>query len=69
MVFLATEVEAAEQNYVYHSVTQDVVVTINEKVATGEDEIVDTISFDNETIIQTILDSKLATKKWKIELS
>lgn len=67
MIFLAAGVEAAEQNYVYHSVTKDVVVILNEKVAIKEAEIVDVISFNNGTIIQTILDPELTTKKWKID--
>lgn len=66
MVFLATEVKAAEQNYVYHSITKDVVVTLNEKVTIKEDEIINIISFDNGAIIKTILDPKLATKEWKL---
>lgn len=66
VVFLATGVEAAEQNYVYHSVTKDEVVILNEKVTILEGEIVDLMFNDNGAIIQTILDPKLATKGWKL---
>jgi hypothetical protein len=66
MAFLATGVKAAEQNYVYHSVTKDVIITLNEKVTIKEDEIINIISFDNGAIIKTILDFNLATKEWKL---
>ncbi|MGE5604938.1 MAG: hypothetical protein ACM3YE_04510, partial [Bacteroidota bacterium] len=67
MVFSAAGVEAGGQNYVYHSVTKDVVVTVNEKVAIKEEETVDIVSFDNGMIVQTILDQELATEKWEID--
>lgn len=59
-------VKAAEKNYLYHSTTKDVVVTLEEKVLVREDEITDTMLSDNGEVTETVLAPDWATKRWEL---
>lgn len=66
MLAIASDVKAAEETYVYQSVTKDVVVTYTEKVMVKENEIIDTMFANNGEITHTILGLDYATKNWEL---
>ena len=59
-------VRAAGNNYVYHSTTGEVAVSLKEKILVREDEIIDIILSDSGEETETVLDPDRATKRWHL---
>ena len=59
-------VRAIGKNYVYHSTTGEVAVSLKGKILVWEDEIIDTILSDSGEETETVFDPDRATKRWHL---